>query len=104
MLESVIDCPPIPAEGSAALLALEPTAAAPAGWVGTKSNDLRNPGMRLQTLRVGTAEIFHGTGTRSSADLLDLKIGLKPYHTNGLQLPRQQWIAEAPFFELGRGR
>ena len=29
MLEPVIDCPPIPAEGSAA----------PAGWVGTKSND-----------------------------------------------------------------
>ena len=39
MLQSVIDCSPVPAEGPAAHLASEPTAFAPAGWVKTKTND-----------------------------------------------------------------
>ena len=73
MLESVIDCAPVPAEGSAAHLASEPPSFAPARLVEAISNDLGNPGMRLQTLRVGTAETFQGTGTRSSADLYGLE-------------------------------
>lgn len=39
MLKSVIDCSPVPAEGPAAHLASEPTAAAPAGWVESKTNN-----------------------------------------------------------------
>ena len=41
-------------------------------------------------------ETLHDAWTRSSVELVTSKIGLKPYHMNGLQLPHQQLSAEAP--------
>ena len=45
-------------------------------------------------------ETLHGAWTRSSAELVTSKIGLKPYHMNGLQTTHQQLSAEAPVIEL----
>jgi len=93
----VIDSAPVPAERPAAHLASEPTAFAPAGWVETKTNDHSPRGVCSQrTLGIWTAETLHGAWTRSSAELATLKMGLKPYHMNGLQSPHQQLFAEAP--------
>ena len=97
MLEAVIDSAPVPAERPAAHLASEPTAFAPAGWVETKTNDHSPRGFCSQrTLGISTAETLHGVWTRSSVDLVTSKMGLKPYHMNGLQAPHQQLFAEAP--------
>ncbi len=41
-------------------------------------------------------ETLYGAWTRSSAELVTSKIGLKPYHMNGLQTTHQQLSAEAP--------
>ncbi len=99
MLESVINSASVPAEGPAAHLASEPTAFTPAGWVETKTNDHSPRGVCSQrTLGIGTAETLHGAWTRSSVELATSKIGLKPYHMNGLQAPHQQLFAEAPSF------
>jgi len=94
MLESVINSASVPAERPAAHLASEPTAFTPAGWVKTKTNDHSQRGVCSQrTLGIGTAETLHGVWTRSSVDLVTSKMGLKPYHMNGLQAPHQQLFA-----------
>ena len=101
MLEPVIDSSPVPAEGSPAVRALEATAFAPPCLVESEPNDhFHRRIYPEQTIVVGTAEEFHGPGTHSLADLMNLKIGLKPYHTNGLQLSRQHLFAEAPLCRI----
>jgi hypothetical protein len=70
MLKAIIDCTPVPAEGSAAHFASEPTAFTPAGWIETKTNDPSQRGFCSQEkLCVWTAETLHGVWTRSSAEL-----------------------------------
>jgi hypothetical protein len=88
MLEAVIDGSLVPAEGPAAHLAPEPTAAAPAGRVESKTNNHSQRGFCSQrALSIWTAESLHGAWTRSSVELVTSRIGLKPYHMNGLQEP-----------------
>jgi hypothetical protein len=97
MLEVVIDRAAVSAERSATTVAAEYSPFPPAGLVESKTN---NDSQRWfgspQTIYVWTAELLHGSWTRSSADLMISKTGLKPYHMNGLQETQQQLIAEAP--------
>ena len=89
VLKPMINRAVVPAEGFAATGATESATAAPPGAIETIPNNDFGPGLLSGTQMVGAAETLHSNWTRSLAGVVTLKIGLKSYHTNGLQSTRQ---------------
>jgi len=98
MRESMIDSAAVLAESLASTLASESAVLSPAGLVESKTNNYGQRGIgSCQAFLIWAAETLHGfepVYVRTG----DPKLGLKPYHMNGIQETQQQLFAEAPHF------